>query len=260
MRGSLVSPSGSGAMSILVGTAPYPVPAAGTSRSGTGAGPARDLSSGPDLRSLLEPASPEEQERAWARFLEVYSGLILRAARRLDATYDRTMDRYAYVLDQLRADDFRRLRRFRARGSASFTAWLAVVACRLCLDQRRSQYGRTPRTARPNCLDARAARRRLVDLVGDWVESAELADAEAPDPEARLLAGERRRKLDAALAGLDDRGRLLLKLRFGHGCTAREIAELMGCPNQFCVFRELDRVLRRIRCALLEAGVEGSGL
>ena len=234
-------------MSISLSTAPCRIPPAGTP-------------SGPDLRSLLEPASPEERERAWARFLEVYSGLLLRAARRLDATYDRTMDGYTYILDQLRADDFRRLRRFRTGGSASFTAWLAVVACRLCLDQRRRRYGRTRRTADLDCVHARAARRRLVDLVGEWIETAELADAEAADPEARLLAGERRRKLDAALAGLDDRGRLLLKLRFGHGCTAREIAELMGCPNQFCVFRELDRVLRRVRCALLEAGVEGSGL
>jgi DNA-directed RNA polymerase specialized sigma24 family protein len=44
------------------------------------------------------------------------------------------MDGYAYVLEALRSDDYRRLRAYAADGRSKFSTWLVVVARRLCLD------------------------------------------------------------------------------------------------------------------------------
>jgi len=69
------------------------------------------------------------------------------------------MDRYAFVLDRLRARNFRRLRRFQPRGSARFTTWLVLVSRRLCLDHRR-----------------------LADLMGERGDVAELTDDAVSGP------------------------------------------------------------------------------
>jgi RNA polymerase sigma factor (sigma-70 family) len=215
----------------------------------------------PDVLSwLLAATNAAEQERAWERFLEVYSGLILRSACGSGRSYDGVMDRYAFVLDQLRMSNFRRLRQFQPRGSARFTTWLVVVARRLCLDHARRLYGRRVRPESQPALHAQAMRRRLVDLVAERVEVTEIAEELPSDPDALLASFERRRQLESVLTGLDSRSVLLLKLRFGKGMTAREIGELMGYPTQFHVFRQLNRLLGRIRRALLEAGVDGSGV
>lgn len=212
------------------------------------------------VSTLLAATDHAERERAWGDFLLAYSGLLLRSACRLGSGYDGAMDRYTYILDQLRAGDFRRLRRFRPTASARFTTWLAVVARRLCLDHRRMQYGRGKRIGDVAHLQARMARRRLADLLGECVDVAELADARRADLDAVLAATERRRTLESVLAGLDARSLLLIKLRFANGLSAREIGELMGYPSQFHVFRDLKRVLGRIRQALLDSGVDDSGV
>jgi RNA polymerase sigma factor (sigma-70 family) len=211
------------------------------------------------LSTLLAASEEGDREWAWARFLESYSGLLLRAACMNGTGYDDAMDGYAFVLDQLRASDFRRLRRFQAIGSARFTNWLVLVARRLCLDQRRHRYGRRRKT-QGAATDARAMRRRLADLVGEQVDVAELRDNVSPVPDAVLAARERRRTIDSVLARLDSRALLLLRLRFGKGLTAREIADLMGYPSQFHVFRHLKAVLAEVRQTLVEAGVDGPGL
>jgi RNA polymerase sigma factor (sigma-70 family) len=170
------------------------------------------------------------------------------------------MDRYAFVLDHLRAGNFKRLRRFEPRGSARFTTWLVLVARRLCLDHRRRHYGRRLRSDGRAQADSRAMRRRLADLVGEQVDVAGLTDDASDGPEARLAADERGRAIELALAGLDPRARLLLTLRFRRGLTAREIGELMGYPSQFHVFRHLKAVLATVRQALIRVGVEGPGM
>jgi hypothetical protein len=50
--------------------------------------------------------------------------------------------RYAYILEKLQDEDFRRLRGYVADGRAEFSTWLAVVTRRLCEDFRRQRYGR----------------------------------------------------------------------------------------------------------------------
>ncbi|HEX2220593.1 MAG TPA: sigma-70 family RNA polymerase sigma factor [Gemmatimonadales bacterium] len=211
------------------------------------------------LDALLAASDPEAQRVAWEQFLETYSGLLLRSAFHLGRSYDGGMDRYLFVLDQLRSGNFRRLRQFRATGTARFSTWLVVVARRLCLDHGRRHYGRS--RGIPNAANecARALRRRLVDMATEQVEVTDLEDDSGPSPETALETGERVRALDAVLEHLDARSLLLLKLRFGNGLTAREISELLGYPSQFHVYRELRALLDQVRSALLEAGFDGSG-
>lgn len=56
--------------------------------------------------------------------------------RRFRGGHDAAMDRYAYMLAQLRCSDFTPLQCHAADGRSAFTTWLVVVARRLCLDHR----------------------------------------------------------------------------------------------------------------------------
>jgi RNA polymerase sigma factor (sigma-70 family) len=212
------------------------------------------------VSALLAAREPEAQERAWAEFLETYSGLLLETAYYLGRSYDGAMDRYAFIVERLRRDDFRRLRQFQATGASRFSTWLAVVARRLCLDRARQQYGRRRAPQAEAVESARAVRRRLVDLVAERIDVTCLADESQVAADAALATAERRRTLARVAQGVDARSTLLLKLRFERDLPAREIAHLMGFPSQFHVYRELKSLLDRIRRALLDAGVDSPSL
>jgi RNA polymerase sigma factor (sigma-70 family) len=176
----------------------------------------------------------------------------------LGRDYDATMDAYAYLLEQIRREDFRRLRGYVADGRTKFTTWLVVVARRVCLDHLRQRYGRPQESVTPD-REAHAARRRLVDLLAEELDVSGVADATAAgNPETQLRANELSRALAGALAGLEPRDRLLLKLRFEDGLPAREIAHVMGFTTQFHVYRRLNAVLEQVRAALRGRGVQDS--
>src|SRR5690348_4030223 len=151
----------------------------------------------------------------------------MHTARTTGRDYDATMDAYAYLLEQLRRDDFHRLRAYTAQSRCKFTTWLVVVARRLCLDRIRQQYGRRASTGQQS-HEAHEVRRRLVDLLAEELNASELADPTADNPETELRANELNRALLSALMGLEPRDRLLLKLRFADGLGAREIGHVMG--------------------------------
>jgi DNA-directed RNA polymerase specialized sigma24 family protein len=72
-----------------------------------------------------------------------------------------------------------------------------------------------------------------------------------------LLREEASRLLNGALDGLPSRDRLLLTLRFEDGESAPRIAQLMGYPTAFHVYRHLNVLLERLRNQLREKGLEG---
>ncbi|HET7599426.1 MAG TPA: sigma-70 family RNA polymerase sigma factor [Gemmatimonadales bacterium] len=210
----------------------------------------------PELVRLLQAADPAEQEEAWSAFLRVFTQPVLRVARSLGGGHDAVMDRYAFVLDQLRQDDWRRLRGYDRPGAGEFTLWFMLVVRRLCFDQHRHVYGRA-RTTDPTDRGAeRAARRRLVDLVAADVDPEAVAAPAGEAPDVLLVRAERRRALTAALDALPPRDRLMLRLRFGEELSARQVAEALGFPTPFHVYRRLDVVLRSLRASLERAGVE----
>ena len=213
----------------------------------------------PELADLLHAADSAQRDRAWGGFLNTHSPLILRVARSLGGDYDSAMDRYAYALDQLRQDDFRRLRNYAPEEGGKFDLWLVVVVRRLCLDHYRQRYGRS-RSSSGAGVEAQAgriARRGLADLLTSRVEPSTLADTAHLQPDAELAAKERRQALEAALGRLGPRDRLLLKLRFEDDLSAREIAGLMLFSTPFHVYRRLTSVVRALGTLVRQSGIEG---
>ena len=201
------------------------------------------------LAALLTATNPEAKETAWAAFVEVYTPLLLHTAYRFGHTYDGAMDRYTYLLEHLYRSDFRRLRAFAAIGPGRFTTWLVVVARRLILDYHRQRYGRIrPATAndRDENRTSSAMRWHLAEMVGDELPLSAIEDCSIPDPEHATCAGERTEALRAAVSSLEPRDKLLLTLRFDKELPAREIADVMGFPTQFQVYRRLNVVLAMV--------------
>jgi RNA polymerase sigma factor (sigma-70 family) len=209
----------------------------------------------PELSRLLD-ASPTQRDRAWESFLASYHRILLHVAHRFSKDHDAAMDAFAWMLDRLRDEDFRRLRGFTADGRSEFTTWLVVVARRLCLDWHRAKYGRDRSTIASPAGDERDTRRRLVDLVGEAIDATEIEGSDAA-PDAVLQAGELAEALHRAITELEPSDRLLIKLRFDDGLSASDIADVLRLPTPFHVYRRITHVLDALRRALRARGVEG---
>jgi RNA polymerase sigma factor (sigma-70 family) len=209
-----------------------------------------------DTLDRLLRAPPAAREAAWRAFLEQFNDLILYAISRTERDEDAVADAYAYVLEQIRRDDFRRLRAFEVDGPARFGTWLVVVVRRLVIDHRRRVAGRTP--AHVDIDDGLDPRRRFGALASAVSDPEDLADESTPDPLAAVQSAEVLQALSRAVAELDPRDRLLLSLRFEDGHSARVIAEAMSFESQFHVYRRLRSVLGELRTSLAEAGIGSS--
>jgi RNA polymerase sigma factor (sigma-70 family) len=208
------------------------------------------------LSRLLHAPREAARSDAWADFLRKYSKLILKVTRRASASHDEAMDRYAFILDQLRQDDFRRLRAFAADGRGKFTTWLVVVARRLCVDHHRQQRGRPQAADDPGGTASleRAARRNLVDLLGADFDLELMEDGRSARPDAAVMDSEQRNALIESLNSLDDADRLLLTLRFEDDLPLARIGPIVGLDSRFQVHRRLKTVLAQLREALLDRG------
>ncbi len=182
-------------------------------------------------------------EEAWQKFILRHSNYIYRAIIRYTDDYDEKMAVYLHVLEKLREDRFARLRRFGFQSKLS--TWLTVVARRLALDFLRSRYGR----------DFSLKKIRVVPIDGEPDFTKILADMRTPEAE---LDGEERRALrrrleaglEAAVAGLGERERLLVQLVYFQGMRINEAARLLRLPS---AYKLLARVLKKLR-ADLEGG------
>jgi RNA polymerase sigma factor (sigma-70 family) len=90
----------------------------------------------------FDSSSSRDRENAWDEFLETFAPLVLQVVRLFEHDPDRVDDCFVFVCEQLRRDDLRRLRQFDDDGPASFPTWLRAVIRNLCLDWRRSRFGR----------------------------------------------------------------------------------------------------------------------
>lgn len=210
------------------------------------------------LSSLLASGGGASQEEAWAAFLAAHSRLLLFVARSFGGDHDAVMDRYVALIEHLSRDDYRRLRAFADDGRSEFSTWLVVVAQRICLDHRRARYGRL-RSTDDHARNEHATRRQLADLVGVPADLVPLEDrGDLPADEA-LAARETRSALEAALATLPARDRLLIELRFTDDAPLAEIAGILGYPTRFHAYRRLNQALATLRSALAARGVVSPG-
>ena len=207
----------------------------------------------PELQDLLQASSATARDEAWSRFVARFSPLLLHTARTVAREQDRTMDAYAHLLEQLREDDSRRLRRYLENTGAQFTTWLVVVARRLCVDFLRQRYGRAP-TAPGKAAD-HATRRRLEDLIAVEIDEVTALAETRAGPDESLRRCDLHLALQAALAQLPPAHRLLLGLRFEDNLPVREIAKLLRYPTPFHVYRTLNAVLAELRQVLAARGV-----
>lgn len=209
------------------------------------------------LGRLLLATDPTVQGECWAEFVTLHSRLLLHVARAGGSQHDAAMDRYAFVLEQLQQDDYRRLRAYVADGRSEFSTWLVVVAQRLCLDHQRSRYGRFRGGEKDSTGpdESRAARRRLVDLIGAEVDLASLTDPGGGNAEASVRQTDIHQALELELARLDRRDRLLVKLRFEDDLPMPEVAANLGFPTRFHAYRRLKDVLSTLRRALEDRGI-----
>jgi RNA polymerase sigma factor (sigma-70 family) len=96
----------------------------------------------PGIAALLERLRSPDPLPAWREFLDEYSPLLYQAASACTSDLDDAADCYVVICEQLAEHSFRRLRKFRVDGRASFSTWLWVVARNLCLDWHRKHAGR----------------------------------------------------------------------------------------------------------------------
>lgn len=210
-----------------------------------------------DLTSLLRAADQSGREVAWARLISRHTRLILSVSASFGGGHDDAMDRYTFILEKLRENDFRRLRAFHPDGTARFSTWLAFVARRLCVERHRARYGRSrPERDGAEATALRAVRRRLVDAVGD-ADIDLIADASARAADDLMHSAARDSILAAAVETLSPREQLLLKLRFDDDLPASRIATVLGLPTQFHVYRQLNAILLRLRNTLHAHGMDG---
>ena len=165
------------------------------------------------------------------------------------------------MLDELRRNEFRRLKAYAADGRGRFSTWLTVVARRLCLDHFRQQYGRVrgPDRSGGDGLRSRTVRRRLSDLTGPVEDLSRLPDPTVRDPGEAMDERDRGAAVGRIRRELSPSDQLLLRLRFEEGLTAREIAPLLGLPSQFHVYRRIETVCGMVRTRLtMDAGHVGT--
>jgi len=207
-----------------------------------------------ELQQLLDAPGALERDSAWSNFVHRYSALLLHTARAVAHEHDRTMDAYAHVLEQLRAEDGRRLRNYAEDPRSQFSTWLVVVARRLCVDYLRRRYGRTDRHDGTNDED-RATRRRLEDLLAEEITDSSALRDSGDEPDETIRKRQLTAALQACLTQLLPAQRLLLAMRFEDDLSAREIATALGYPTPFHVYRTLNAILRDLRVSLAQHGI-----
>ena len=207
------------------------------------------------LIAALATDDPSQLEAAWRGFVAEHTRLLLHVARSVFKTHDEVMDVYAYILEQMRANEYRRLREFATDPRSQLSTWLVVVGRRLCLDFYRHRYGRDHGGA---SRDQRAMRRRLQDLVAEDVEVHELPATRIVGADLLMRQTELRNALDRALEEVGVSDRLLLRLRFDDELPAQEIARLLGFSSAFHVYRRVNALLARLRRSLESQGIESA--
>lgn len=256
---------------------------------------------------------------AWDALVEGYSGLILGVLARYTRDPDQRMDAYLYVLEELQAQDFRRLRHFGHSPSAhpcSFETWLKLVVRNLYFDWFRHLHGRKSLPKEIQKLPAldqrvfklvhwegysaqeafevlrgqenglafatfiqklahveqllspinRAKIRRDIERArgpisldaedtGPPIEAK--AESKVRTPEDEALLQERRKALWKLVEVLAAEDRLILRLRFFEGLTAKQIARAIGAPEPMAIYRRIERICHGLRVRAESAGLEG---
>ncbi|MBZ0281186.1 MAG: RNA polymerase sigma factor [Anaerolineae bacterium] len=161
----------------------------------------------PEVINALIPRCLNGDQTAFAALYELCAPIIYRLCygllvNRQDAE-DITQEAFVYAFKNLKRYDSTR---------ASFKTWLYTIALSRCRNLYR--------------------RKRL-----PWMDFASLLSADLPAPkseapESKLAQRDVKAMVENALSELTPRLREAVVLRYGHGLTYREMAEVIGCPQK----------------------------
>jgi len=117
------------------------VPRSGDVRQSRGI---RSLQSSPTdgLGEFLSDLKDDPTDRAWSRFLERYSSLLMKVARFHAQSPDLAQDCFIFICEKIVEKNFRRVVSFRPEKGVPFRAWLSAVANNLARDWHRHEFGR----------------------------------------------------------------------------------------------------------------------
>ena len=97
---------------------------------------------GDELGRILAGLRESDSDDAWTAFLERYASVIYAVVSPHGRDNEERSECFLFVCEKLIENQFRRLRKFRLDGNASFTTWLRVVVRRLSIDWHRRRVGR----------------------------------------------------------------------------------------------------------------------
>jgi RNA polymerase sigma-70 factor (ECF subfamily) len=199
--------------------------AAGRGRRGTVPPPSEDTRLAVEIRDLVGQGALDQARERFGELVGRHQRRALRIA-------------YQYLRDSADADEavqdafvkvFGHIDSYRE--AWPFEVWFTRILINGCLDRRK----------------ARARRDRWFVAADDAGEARQAGSiGGAPDPEARLLARERRARLTAAVDRLDGRQRLVFMLCHYGDCTPREVSTMTGL-NESTVRVHLFRAARKLR-------------
>jgi RNA polymerase sigma-70 factor (ECF subfamily) len=180
-----------------------------------------------EIRGLVERGAMDEARDRFTGLVTAHQRRALRIA-------------YQYLRDSSEADEavqdafvkvFSHIGSYRE--AWPFEVWFTRILINACLDRRkaRARRDRWFVAPEPDLLQ------RHVETVGGSVE---------PDPEARLLARERRGHIAAAIDRLDGRQRTVFMLSHYGDCSPRDISAMTGL-NESTVRVHLFRAVRKLR-------------
>ena len=186
------------------------------------------------IAELLGRFESSEDSSAWTEFLELYAPVLQQVVSLIETERDAAADCFVYICEHLAEARFRRLRRFRPDGSASFTTWLRAVARNLAIDWVRKTHGRSG-----------AAVRAAISMEESGVLE-QFIDP-GPNPERAAAARERSSAVRRALERLPASAQVLLRLRFEQALTLEQVARLTGLRDAQTADRRLRQVLETLR-------------
>ena len=264
------------------------------------------------IHVLLRGLRSRRPQEAWEQFLQEYSGPILQVIHFQERDPDHVSDCFVFVCEQLTRNRFRRLCQFRTDSPAIFPTWLRAVVRHLCIDWRRSQFGRHrifqsiaklsgfdqavfhllyeqgvspeesfihltpifPGLTKKRFIESIERIQDVLTARQRWLLSVRSTNTSAvkarqsgeeftlteqisdglPDPEVLAARTEERNALLRALSCLNERDRLLIRLRFEQDLTLEQVARVMKLDDPQSADRYVRHVLEQLRQCITRSG------
>jgi RNA polymerase sigma-70 factor (ECF subfamily) len=186
-----------------------------------------------DDRILVERAQTGDRG-AFEALVHRYDRQVLRLALNVLHSTEDAQDVYQEAFLRI----YRNLHHFRFE--CSFYTWLYRIVTNVCVDFLRRRRSR-PEEQPPQLVHASFER----GAAGDFFENQRQTQAQA-DPERNLLGQEIGRKIDAAMAALSPRERMVFEMKHYQGLKLRAIGEALGTTEE-TVKNSLFRATRKLR-------------